>query len=244
MRRQRTLVAFGVAAIALVLLPGAASASAADPAVGECFALTDAQSYEEYWPTSAPVPCSGPHSIEIERRGALPADVDAFAFAEEQCDVTGAWAHLGVNQPVKGVVRNPLRLEVFPFAVRNGGVPAWVCGVGPVEFRGAKGTVLISMSGAVENLTLGQRRWLRYCNSAARGRSAFAAPISVPCSTVPRWQVEKWIMWSEIYSTYPGQAVIKAQAARLCAPATTFSYPTAADWPAGSRRSFCYMRHI
>lgn len=249
MNRDRRIIALGASAALLTALvtgvTGSAHAAAGNPAVGECFALTDKQSYDEYWPTSTPVPCTGPHSIEIARTGALPADVNAFTFAEGKCDVTSVWAQLGVNQAVAGIVRNPIRIEVFPFAVRGGGSvqPSWVCGVGPVEFRGAKGTVLVSMTGTIDGMKSAQRRSLRYCNSATRGRSAFAKPITVPCSTVPRWQVEKWIMWSEFYSTYPGEAVIKARAAKLCAPATTYSYPIKADWPDGSRRTFCYFKH-
>jgi hypothetical protein len=249
MNRDRRLIFLSATTAVLALLgagvAGSARADAANPSVGECFALTDKQSYEEYWPTSAPVPCTAPHSIEIARTGALPADVDAFAFAEGKCDVTSVWAQLGVNRPVGGIVRNPIRIEAFPFAVRGGGSvkPGWLCGVGPVEFRGAKGIVLVSMTGTIDGMTSGQRRSLRYCSSAARGRSAFAKPITVSCSTVPRWQVEKWVMWSVFYSSYPGEAVIAARAAKLCAPATSYSYPTAKDWPDGSRRSFCYLKH-
>jgi hypothetical protein len=241
------LVALGSGALVLAgLLPAtAAFASASSPAVGECFAITNAQSYEDYWPTSAPVSCHGPHSIEIVMSGALPADVNAFDFASGKCDVTEAWAKTGVNQAVGGIVRNPLRIEAFPFAVRGGAGerPAWVCGLGPVAFRGSKDDKLIKMSGSLARMSAASRASLRYCASAARGRDAFAPPITVPCSTTPRWQVPTWIMWGDLYSTYPGEAVIKARAARLCPLGSTFSYPTAADWPTGSRRSFCYVKH-
>jgi hypothetical protein len=249
MKSFRTSVTVGCVSAAVVAaavgLGAPVRADAASPAVGECFALTDAQSYEDYWPTSAPVPCSGRHSIEIARTGRLPADVNAFDYASNQCDVATVWSDLGVNRATNGIVRDPIRLEVFPFAVRGavGAEPGWVCGIGPIAFRGGKDVALISMTGAVASMSAAQRRALRYCNSAAGGRGAFAPPVTVSCSTVPRWQVPKWIMWGDLYSTYPGEAVIKARAARLCGPGTTFSYPTAKDWPSGSRRSFCYAKH-
>jgi hypothetical protein len=241
------VVAAGCGALVLagVIPAAAAHASASSPAVGECFALTNAQSYEDYWPTSSPVTCAGPHSIEIATTGPLPSDVNAFEFASGQCDVFDVWAEVGVNQAVRGIVRNPLRLEVFPFAVRGGAgvMPAWVCGVGPVAFRGSKDPRLTSLSGPLASMSTATKASLRYCASAARGRDAFAPPITVPCRTTPRWQVPTWILWGDLYSTYPGEDVIKARAARLCPPGSTFSYPTAADWPKGTRRTFCYVKH-
>ncbi len=244
--RTTTTLVIGLAitfALPILSAPPAA-ADAASPAVGECFLVADAQMDEEYWPGLEPVPCAGPHSFEVTAAGRLPADVNAFTFAESQCDYRDVWSTLGINQATAGEVHDPVRIDAFWFAVRGGGsvLPGWVCGAGPVAFRGKAGAVLVPMTGSAAAMTPATRTSLLFCNSAKRGRGAFADPITVPCSTRPRWQVRTWIEWGQVYAAFPGEKVLAAGAAKRCGPGASYSYPTRADWKDGSRRSFCYTK--
>ncbi|MBK9737939.1 MAG: hypothetical protein IPO93_00115 [Actinobacteria bacterium] len=237
-------VVLGALTLAAVAVPAPASANATLPAVGECFLITDKQTYEGYWPGASPVPCSGKHSFEVTKSSDLPADVNAFDFAEAACDYASVWKQLGVNQPRAGMVRNPVRIEAFSFAIRGGGSvrPSYICGAGPVAFRGKKGAVLTTMTGPIKGMGAATKASLLYCNSAAGGRDAFAPPVSVPCTKTPRWQVLRWVMWASIYTDYPGEDVISAAAAQLCGPGREYSYPTEENWATGSKRTFCYTR--
>jgi hypothetical protein len=245
---MRLLRAAATALCVLVVLPTtmatSARADATLPAVGECFLVTDKQTFDDYWAGLPPVPCAERHSFEVTKSSALPADVNAITFAQDQCDVAKVWKQLGINQPRAGVVRNPIRIEAFYFVIRSAGSvkPSFVCGAGPVSFRGAKGAVLTTMQGALGAMSAATKSSLLYCNSAANGRSAYAPPITVPCSKTPRWQVLKWILWSSIYADYPGEDVMAASAEQMCGPGREYSYPTAANWAKGSKRTFCYTK--
>ena len=234
---------------AAVIVAGALSASpasaASGPAVGECYRATDAQSYEDYWPDGlAPVSCSGTHTIQITRTHVLPADVNAPTFASDQCDSTSVWAEAGVNQPKAGIVSAPLRIESFYWVVRQPGAPAsYVCAAGPLQFLGSKDPVLTSMAGTLPNISARESARLQFCASARAGRDFQAKPITVSCASTPRWQVAKWIMWDAFYDSYPGEAVLQRRARVLCGPGSHFSVPTASDWPGGTHRSWCYVKH-
>jgi hypothetical protein len=242
--RVRWLATLAAGSALVAVLPAApAGAASGAPAVGECYRITDKQTYDDNWPGGvAPVPCSGTHSMQITQVHELPADVNAANFAEQQCDYLSVWSDLGINQAVDGIVARPLRIESFFFVLSQPGIPAsWVCGAGPVAFRGSDAYVLTSMRGAIDALTAKQKAALQFCSSAAHGRGT-ASPITVPCTARPRWQVTKWIMWDDFYGTYPGQAVLAKRAAAMCGPGTTQSVPTAKDWPGGTHRSWCYRK--
>lgn len=228
----------------LVLSSGSTAASAAEgvPAVGECFRITDEQTFDDYWPGAPAVPCTSRHSLEITASSVLPADVNAITFAQDHCGYLDVWKAAGVNQPRKGIVERPLRLEAFYFVVRS--VPAsYVCGIGPIEQRGKKDARLVTTTKAVADLTAKQRAALQFCSAASPGAPLKVPAVTVPCSHVPRWQVTRWILWDDLYSTYPGEAVLRARATRLCGPGSTVSVPSAAAWPGGSHRSWCYKKH-
>ncbi len=168
------------------------------------------------------------------------ADADAVTFAQDACDYLTVWKDVGINQPRGGVVRNPIRIEAFYFVVRGAAPPSYVCGASPVVLRGAKGAVLTSMTGRIRGMSTATRASLLYCNAAAGGREAYAPAVTVPCSRTPRWQVQRWIMWAGIYDAYPGEDVMAAAAGEMCGPGREFTYPTAATWDTGSKRTFCY----
>ncbi|MDI1289661.1 MAG: hypothetical protein PSX37_06910, partial [bacterium] len=106
------------AAIAIpVLMAPPASASAADPKVGECFDITMEQASADVWPGSPVVPCSSPHTVEFVKTSPLPADVDAVDFSRANCVYADLMTMIGVNAPVKGVIANPIRMGTFAFVV-------------------------------------------------------------------------------------------------------------------------------
>ncbi len=177
------------------------------PAVGECYQVTDQQTYDDYWTPSAAVPCAGPHSIQITKSSVLPADVNAVTFAQDHCEYADVWTDAGVNRAVDGIVARPLRLDAFYFVVREPGVTAsYVCGIGAVEQRGSHDEVLVSMRGAVADLSAAAKARLQFCSKAVKGAPLAAKAITVPCTTTPRWQVTRWIMWDDFYAAYPGEA--------------------------------------
>ncbi len=143
-----------------------------------------------------------------------------------------------------GQVRSPIRVEAFYFVVDSPGVPArYVCGAGAVAFHGDDPPTLVSLDSQIAVLGPADRRALGFCSSADHGRGAFTPPTTVPCSQRPRWQVVKWILWSQFYDRYPGRQVLLARAKELCGPHAVPSVPSAAAWPEGTRRTWCYRKY-
>jgi hypothetical protein len=101
-----------------------------------------------------------------------------------------------------------------------------------VEKNGAEPASAVRLDSSIERLTRRERAALRHCSSAADGRRASASPITVPCSTRPRWQDEAWVLWTAFYDEYPGRAALKRRASELCGPGATISLPRAAAWSA------------
>jgi len=242
--RLRTFGAAGVLMMAFVATGTLAHAQTGVPAVGDCYQVTNQQTYDDYWAPSAAVPCAGPHSIQITKSSVLPADVNAVTFAQDHCEYAEVWTDAGVNQALEGIVARPLRLDAFYFVVREPGVTAsYVCGIGAVEQRGSHDEVLVSMRGAVADLSAAAKARLQFCSKAVKGAPLAAKAITVPCTTTPRWQVTRWIMWDDLYAAYPGEGVLRARAARLCGSRAVASVPSAEAWPGGTHRSWCYVKH-
>jgi len=72
-------------------LSAPASAASGVPQVGECYLITDKQTFDDYWPGATPVPCSQRHSLQITASSALPADVNAVTFAQDHCGYADVW---------------------------------------------------------------------------------------------------------------------------------------------------------
>jgi hypothetical protein len=242
-RRIATALLGSVLLWSMSSVPPAAAASAA-PAVGECYLVTDKQTFDDYWPGVPAVPCTSKHSLQITTSSVLPADVNAVTFATDHCAYPDVWKSAGVNQAKKGIVERPLRFDAFYFVVREPGVPAsYVCAIGPILQRGKKDAQLVTTTNAVGSLTAKQKAALQFCSGDLPGAPLNVPAVTVPCSKTPRWQVTRWIMWDDFYSTYPGEAVLTARAKRLCGPGTTPSVPSVDVWPGGTHRSWCYKKH-
>ncbi len=226
----------------------------ATPLVGECYDLSDARieagtlagataaGAEGYWADADPVPCSAPHTFEVTESGPLPMDVNAFEFAAEQCGALDVWNAVGVNRPVAGLVADPLRIEPRAYAVRQS-PPSYVCGAVAVSLDGRRRPSAVALTSAIERLNRRERASLRYCSSAADGRSALAPDVTVPCSSRPRWQVRSWVMWTAFYDDFPGRAELRERAAALCDAGSVVSLPTAASWADGMPRTWCYRKY-
>lgn len=238
--------------------PAAQAAVAQAPVVGECYDLSEARiaagsqagaaalGTEGYWADTEPVPCAEAHTFEVTEVGPLPADVDAFAFAERQCGSLDVWNAVGVNRPRAGIVRWPLRIESRSYALRLP-LPGYVCGAvatggrvgGRLSSATDPGVSILRLSSPIERLTDEQRAQLRYCLAATpAGRPAQAAPA--PCSTRPRWQVASWVLWTAFYDAFPGRQALRERARQVCGKATVVSVPTAAQWAAGLPTTWCY----
>lgn len=244
MRSGPLLVAALVVGLALPLVPAApAAADGRSPQVGDCFDLPDAVLDEGgWWPDVDPVPCTAPHTYEVTQVGLLPQDVDAFAFARDRCSALAVWAAVGVNQPVAGLVADPLRIEPRSFGVRQ--QPAgWVCGAVAVDYNGRAAPTAVRLDSRVEGLSRRSAVALRHCASADGDRRALAPPVTVPCSTRPRWQDRTWIVWTAFYDDDPGRAELRARAARLCGPRAVVSLPSPADWVEGVPITRCHVKY-
>ena len=143
---------------------------------------------------------------------------------------------------VAGIVEDPLRIEPRAYAVRQS-APSYVCGAVAVSLDGRRPPSAVSLTSSIERLGRRERAALRYCSSAADGRSAMVPAVTVPCSTRPRWQATSWVMWTAYYDDNPGRAVLRERAGELCGPGTVVSVPTAASWEDGLPRSWCYRKY-
>lgn len=244
MRSGRLLIAALALGLALPVVPAQPSAATDRvPLVGDCFDLSDAVLEEGgWWPDVEPVPCSEPHTFEVTTVGLLPEDVDAFAFARDQCSALAVWAAVGVNQPVAGIVTDPLRIEPRSFGLRR--QPAgWVCGAVAVDYNGRAAQTAVRLDSPLEGLGRRSTVGLRHCASAADDRRALAPPVTVACATRPRWQERTWIVWTAFYDDDPGRAELRARAAQLCGPRAVVSLPSAADWVEGVPITRCHLKY-
>ena len=245
-RGSALALAVGIPLILLTAPPAASSPSvrpAVAPLVGECYDLTDeVLQADGYWADTAPVPCSQPHTFQVTETGAVPQDVNAFEFAATQCGPLDVWTAVGVNGSTAGIVKNPLRIEPRSFAIRQA-APAYACGAVAVSFNGRRPPAAVPLTSTIERLRPREEATLRHCSSAAGGRSAFAPPITVPCTSRPRWQVTSWIIWSALYDDYPGRAALRARAAELCGPDAVFTVPSAIAWDKKASRTWCYLEY-
>lgn len=226
---------------------GVASAASAQPAlqaappqVGDCFDVSDERLQAGGWWVETPaVPCTESHTFEVTETAILPADVNAFDFAADQCGALGVWAAVGVNMPTAGIVENPLRIEARAFAVRQPPA-AYVCGAVAVWLNGRSPATAVALTSSIERLGRRAAASLRYCSAAVEDRGPLAPATTVPCGSEPRWQVASWVMWTAFYDDFPGRAALRARAARLCGPGATYSLPSAASWEEGLPRTWCY----
>ncbi len=240
MRRVVTVVV--ATALTFPVLPAVASPGALraqDPVVGECYDLTDEQMAAEYWVDTEPVLCTTPHTFEVTETGLVPMDVNAIDFAKDRCGLLDVWTAVGVNSSKAGVIEDPIRVESRSFYVRP---DHYLCGAVAVEYNGADAATVVTVRTSFERLRLRATRALRHCSTAEDGRRALAPPITVPCSSRPRWQVSAWILWSALYDEYPGRRALKRRAAQLCGPGQVTSVPSAASWQGGMPRTWCYRK--
>lgn len=210
------------------------------PVVGECYDLSDAELQAvDWWSEPAPVACTEPHTVQITEVGLLPADVNAFDFAADQCGALEVWTEVGVNVPEAGIVEAPLRVLPWSTAVRQ--TPAsFACGAVVASLNGAEPWTAVPVSSSIERLSARDRAALRYCADASR--PARAPQVTVPCTTRPRWEVTRWVLWTAFVDAYPGRAALRARAARLCGPGQVASLPSAASWDEGLPRTWCYRQ--
>lgn len=230
----------GAAVLAGLLMMGVpASAQESGPRVGECYDLVDAE-LTGTWVEAAPVACDGRHTLQVTSVVAISPDADPVATARQVCGALGVWNEVGVNRPVAGLVREPLRIEPRAFAVR-GDEPVLACGASVVAWdpRGRPGVV--DQPTSLDALGPRALAALRHCIEPTASPQSLPAP-TVPCDRRPRWQVDSWILWTAFHDGYPGRAVLKAQARRLCGEQARFSVPTRTAWAEGLPRTWCLTR--
>jgi hypothetical protein len=240
---RRVLALLAAVGVALPVLPAAAAPSSGPahvPVVGECYDLSDAQVSADYWTDAEPVPCTQRHTYEVTEAALIPMDVNAITFARAQCGPLDVWTAVGVNSSSAGVIEDPIRIEPRSFYARP---DRYVCGAAAVEYQGREDPAVVALTSSIELLRPRTRESLRHCSDAADGRSAFAPPITVPCSSRPRWQAVSWILWSALYDDNPGRAALKERAAELCGPDAVYSLPGRSSWPDGVPRTWCYLKY-
>lgn len=242
-----TLVALGLIAVEVLAGDGAAPAAAAPREdtlmVGQCLDLSaEVLEGTSSWLEPSSVACSEPHTFEITSIGPLPEDEDPRSLAEERCGELGVWNEVGVNRPIAGIVRSPLRIEARSFAVQLPS-PTYVCGAVAVEWDRRGEVVPVVLTGAIEELAADERETLRYC-SRARGvpRRPWRVPTTVSCDVAPRWEVTRWILWTAFYDEDPGRMRLRSRARDLCGEGARISLPPAGDWERGLPWTRCYVR--
>jgi hypothetical protein len=209
------------------------------PVVGECYDLTDKQAEADDWTDATSVPCTERHTFEVTETAPVPMDVNAIEFAEARCGLLDVWTAVGVNSSRAGIIEAPIRVESRSYYVRP---DRYVCGAVAVKYNGTEPATLVSLPTSLKRLRPAAERALRHCASAEDGRRALAPPITVRCSSRPRWQATAWILWTALYDDYPGRRVLKRKAVELCGRARVGSMPTAASWDGGIPRTWCYRK--
>jgi len=232
----------GMVAPGLGMTAVAGSASAAPSerfVVGQCFNLSD-EELAEVWTEAEPVACSTSHTVQVTSVvGLAPAD-DPAEVARQECGPLGVWNELGVNRPVAGIVREPLRIEPRAFASRTP-EPVLACAAAAVAWDARGVSTVVPVTRSLDGLAPRARESLRYCSSADARRPALPGP-TVPCSQRPRWEVSSWIVGTAFFDDYPGRVTLREQARRLCGARERFVIPARADWEQGLPRTWCVSR--
>lgn len=229
----------------VVMGPAAAAPAATVPAVGECLDVpAEALVERAGWLEPTTVACTQAHTFEVTRVGALAGlddGADPTVAAAEECGALGVWNELGVNRPMAGVVTDPLRIEARSFAVRAP-EPAFVCGAVAVEWSRGGDLRVLPLSSAIEDLTAEERADLRHCSRARGVRRPWTVPVTVACSTEPRWEETSRVLWTAFYDDDPGRDRLRARARGICGDDARFSLPRARDWTSGLPWTRCYER--
>jgi hypothetical protein len=232
--------AAGVTVVALVAGGAPAHAEPMTPEVGECYDLDpEVLATGGWWPEADPVDCLLPHDFEVTEVGPVPPDADILGFVAGECSALSTWATLGINLPVSGIVRAPLRVTARSFGIR--GIPgSYVCGAVAIRYLGESEAVAVPLRASIRELPRRARLALRHCADASDGRGPLEAPVTVRCSRRPSWLVTSWITWKAFFDDYPGRAAMSLRAEQLCGPGQEFSLPSRADWVAGLPMTWCY----
>lgn len=238
------------AAVLGMVAPGLAMTAVAVPAlaapaerfvVGQCFDLSD-EEIAEVWTEAEPVACSSSHTVQVTSVLALaPAD-DPAEVARQECGPLGVWNELGVNRPVAGIIREPLRIEPRALASRTP-EPVLACAAAAVSWDASGDSTVVPVTRPLDGLAPRARAGLRYCSAVDARRPALPGP-TVPCSQRPRWEVSSWIVGTAFFDDYPGRATLREQARRLCGARDRFVIPARADWEKGLPRTWCVSRIV
>lgn len=239
-RNRGRLVVVGAVLAALAPWGVSASAASAGPQVGECYLLDqDVLTERGWWPDVSAVPCTERHTFEVTEVGPLPQDANAFDFARAQCGAPELWSALGVNLPLSGIVRSPLRVVPWSFAVRQA-PGTYVCGGVALSYQGVADPIAIPLTTSIKDLSRRERSALRHCSDASNGRGALRPPVTVRCASRPSWLVTSWVIWKAFYDEYPGRVELRKRAKDLCGTDRVASLPSRADWDAGLPMTSCY----
>lgn len=233
-------VAVGVAVLALLGMPPMAAA-ADGPLAGQCFDLSDEQVQAAAWPVTDAVPCTERHTVEVTEVGVIPAGADPEEFADEQCGALDVWTAVGVNVPVAGIVRDPVRIAPAAFVVRGAPV-RYACAAAAVAYDGDPVPTVVPLRAPLDRLGPRARAALRVCVAAGDARPDPAALVTTGCSTRPRWQATTWVLWTAFYDRYPGRFELRQRARDLCGARAVVTLPTAAEWGAGPPFTWCFRR--
>lgn len=234
------VLGMGVPSLGMTAIAGAALAAPAGPfTVGQCFNLSE-EELAEVWIEAEPVECSTPHTVQVTSVTVLaPAD-DPVDVATRECGPLGVWNELGVNRPVAGIIRQPLRIEPRALA-RRGAEPTLACAAAAVSWDARGESAVVPVTRSLDGLASRTRAGLRYCTAASGRRPALPGP-TVPCSARPRWEVSSWIVGTAFFDDYPGRVTLRDQARRLCGVGERFVIPARVDWEQGLPRTWCVSR--
>ena len=195
----------------------------------------------EAWPATEAVPCTDRHTVEVTEVGVIPAGANPEEFADEQCGALDVWTAVGVNVPVAGIVRDPVRIAPAAFVVRGAPV-RYACAAAAVAYDGDPVPTVVPLRAPLDRLGPRARAALRVCVVDGDARPDPAALVTTRCSTRPRWQATTWVLWTAFYDRYPGRVELRQRARDLCGARAVATLPTAAEWGAGPPFTWCFRR--
>ena len=243
---QKIIVTISTAAVTFSGLAfTAATASAASlPKKGECYNINYEQIKPTPWDeTATPVPCNGPHTVEIFASGPIPSSdtsKEAINTRTKFCTLRAAMKASGTK--FSTYANNPPNIGNYTFTFGNGA--NYVCSVGMQDYKKANLPSVRLIDSPLRTYIRNSNDNLLICKKGSEATWKSHTLKTINCDKPHDWSVTGYIyVGNADTSKYPGEANIKAKVSQYC-PGAWYYYPVKSDWAKGTGERYitCFQK--